>query len=258
MTASRGLPHFIFLSLVLLCFYLPLFVLVIFSFNSRAFPSGWDHFTLQWYQALFKDAELWYSFANSFIVALGSTALCIFLTSCMLYFVSRGGRIRKMIPLFYGNLLFPETAIAVGLVTYFSLMNIPLGLFTIIIAHSIMGLGFMIPVLYVKFQDIDKRILEASHMLGASFMQTFSKVVLPLLRPAMIATGLMVFIISFDDFVFAYFCAGTNAQTLSLFLVATLRYGVSPNINALASILLLFTTILVAIFLVFRKKEKYL
>jgi spermidine/putrescine transport system permease protein len=254
---NRFLPHF-FLSIALLFFYIPLSILVTFSFNTHAFPSPWDQFTLKWYHALFNDGELWSSFFNSCLVSISSTSLCILLTTCMLFFLSKGGRIKHMISLFYGNLLFPETVIAVALVGFFSALHISLGLVTIIIAHSVVGLGLMIPTLFLKYQDIDQRILEASQMLGASSFQTFYKIVLPLLRPALIATGLMVFIISFDDFILSYFCAGTGVETLSLFLVSTLRYGVSPNINALASLLLIFTALLVALFLSIKQEKRIL
>lgn len=248
----------IFLTLTLLFLYFPIVVLVIFSFNAKVFPSPWHSFTLEWYYKLFSNNELWLSFSNSCIVATGSTFICLLLSICMLYFLSKGGRVEKMIPLFYGNLVIPETVLAIGLINYFTLLHIPLGLLTIIVAHSIVGLGFVIPILYVRYRDLDPKIFEASRVLGASYFETFTRITLPLMRPTLIAAGLMIFMISFDDFILSYFCSGTSQQTLSLFLVSSIRYGISPIINALASILLLFTMTLLLLFFSLKQRTRIL
>ncbi|MBS0585055.1 MAG: ABC transporter permease [Verrucomicrobia bacterium] len=238
--------------------YLPMLVLLIFSFNAKAFPAPWDHFTLHWYYELFAHKELWRSFGNSCLIAIVTTFFCLTLSIFMIYYLSKGGRIKKMLPLFYGNLIVPETILGVSLISYFTLLNVPLGLFPIIIAHSIVGLGFMIPVLYVRYRDIDNNIFEASRVLGASSLQTFIWITLPLMRPALLTTGLILFILSFDDFILAYFCSGPSVQTLSLFLVSSIRYHISPVVNALASLLFLLTALFVLIFSSIRKKEKIL
>jgi len=238
--------------------YLPIIILFIFSFNSRTFPSPWESFTTHWYKQLFLESEIWLSLLNSFIVAISSTSICLILAIFMLYFLSKGGKIDKYIPLFYGNLVIPETVLAVGLLSYFSFLHIPLGLTTIVIAHSIVGLGLSIPMLYLYYREIDPKIFEASLNLGATHWQTFTRLVLPLMRPTFISSGLIIFILSFDDFVLAYFCSGSSAQTLSLFLVSSIRYGISPVINALASVLLLLTITLVVIFFSFKKRTRIL
>lgn len=237
-------------------FYLPLLVLVAFSFNARPFPAPWSHFTLEWYKELFFAQELWESFFNSFIVASSSTLLCLMLTMFLLYLLSRVRTLGNWPSLFYGNLIIPETVLGVGLLSYFTLLHIPLGLSTIIIAHTVLGLGFSIPILFIRFSEIDHRIFEASRVLGASSSQTFFRVALPLMRPTLFATGLMIFIISFDDFVLSYFCSGTSAQTLSLFLVASIRYGISPVINAFASILLILIILLASLFFSFKNRTR--
>lgn len=255
----RSFPR-ILSSLFLFCsffiIYLPIAVLVAFSFNSRAFPAPWDHFTFDWYKKLFAYAELWESFWNSLVVASSSTLLCLLLSTCLLYLLSKKSYITRWLPLFYGNIVIPETVLAVGLLSYFSLLNIPLGLHTIIVGHTVIGLGFAIPILFVRFQDLDRRIFEASKVLGATSLQTFFRITLPLMRPTLMTTALMIFIISFDDFILAYFCSGATAQTLSLFLVASIRYSVSPSINALASILLLLTTLLTVIFFSLKQRAR--
>lgn len=247
-------PIFLFTTFGFL--YLPLFVLIAFSFNSKSFPAPWERFTFEWYKELFSSYALWDSFFNSCVVASTSTFLCLLLTIFLLYFLSRAKTLGNWSTLFYGNLIIPETVLGVGLLSYFTLIGMPLGIPTIVIAHTVLGLGFSIPILFIRFSEIDHRIFEASRVLGASASQTFFRVALPLMRPTLFAAGLMIFIISFDDFVLSYFCSGTSAQTLSLFLVASIRYGISPVINAFASILLILIVLLASLFFSFKKEAR--
>jgi len=247
----------LFLFLVFFFLYLPIIILLVFSFNTREFPAPWEGFSLKWYYELFHTPEIWVAFFNSCIVGIASTFICLTLAVFMIYFLASGGKIGKFIPIFYGNLIIPETVLAVGLLSYFSLMHIPLGLLTIIVAHTLVGLGFTIPILYIRYRELDPKIFEASQTLGASHKQTFTKISLPLMTPALIATGLVTFILSFDDFILAYFTSGSSL-TLSLYLLSSIRYGISPIINALASILLIITCTLVFLFFSLKTKTRIL
>jgi spermidine/putrescine transport system permease protein len=142
----------------------------------------------------------------------------------------------------------PEVVLGVGLLTFFVLCSVPLGLMTLIVAHTVLGLGFAVPLINGRFAELDIRLVEASLDLGATVHQTFFSIIVPLLRPTIIAAGLLVFIISFDDFVLSYFCSGTSVQTLSLYLLSMLRTGISPTMNALSTLLLLLSSILVFVF----------
>lgn len=236
--------------------YLPILVLLIFSFNSGSFPSPWTGFSWQWYEELFTARHLWIAFSNSCIVAISSTALSLFLSTCLIFYAAQGGKIRKYLALYYGNVVIPETVLAVALLGFFTLASIPLGLNTLVIAHTVLGLGFSIPILYARYHEMDKRMIEASLVLGASSIQTFFKVILPLLRPSLIATGMLVFIISFDDFILAYFCTGSSAQTLSLYIMSMLRTGVSPVVNALSAVLLALSSIFCLIFFSLKSRAR--
>lgn len=228
--------------------YFPILILIIFSFNTKNFPSPWEQFTFKWYRELFHSSALWLSFTNSLIVAVCSTSLSLLMGVFLIYFRAQGGRIQKALPLFYGNLIIPETMLAISLLSYFTFFEIKLGMPTLVVAHTVLGLGFVIPIVYTRFLQLDRRLNEASEALGASSIQTFFKITLPLLKPTLFATGLLIFILSFDDFILSYFCAGTSIQTLSLYLLSTLRSGVSPVVNALSTILLLLSGILVMLF----------
>ncbi len=247
----RVLPQFLsYLSVVLtyLFLYAPIVVLVTYSFNSKGFPSKWDHFTLKWYYELFRDSDIWRSFFISLSIATLSTFSSILMAVSLVFYHFIGGRVGKGMPLFYANLVFPETVLGISLMSYFVLLRIPLGLQTLIVSHTILGLGFVIPVMYMRYRQLDPRIVEASLILGATKPQTFFRIILPLLRPTIIASGLMIFILSFDDFALSYFCAGTHIQTLSLHLLSMIRVGIQPTMNALSSILLILTSFLVVIF----------
>ena len=228
--------------------YVPLIVLVVFSFNTERFPSPWKSFTFKWYEQLFQSVYLWKAFGNSLIVASFATAISLIAGVFLVFYAAQGGRIGKFLGLFYGNLIIPETVLAVSLLSFFSTISIPLGLTTLVIAHTVLGLGFVIPIVYARFLELDSRLTEASLVLGANPIQTFFKVTLPLLRPTLITTALLVFIVSFDDFILSYFCAGSSAQTLSLYIVSMLRSGVSPVVNALSTLLLFLSSLLVLFF----------
>lgn len=228
--------------------YIPIIILVVFSFNKAPFPSPWVGFTTMWYHELYHSSHLWHAFINSLIVATSSMILSLLLGILLTLYSVQGAQIDRLLTFFYGTLVVPEVVLAVGLLSFFTFFNIPLGLPTLIVAHTVLGLGFVIPIVYSRFLELDRNLIEASLDLGATTRQTFFKITLPLLRPALIAASLLVFIISFDDFVLSYFCAGSTAQTLSLYLLSMLRAGVSPVINALSTLLLVFSSLLVLIF----------
>ena len=236
--------------------YVPIIVLLVFSFNTEGFPSPWKGFTWKWYIELFNSPYLWQAFHNSFIVAIFSTAISVVTGTLLIFYTAQGGKIGKYLVLFYGNIIIPETVLAVSLLGFFSLVSIPLGLTTLILSHTVLGLGFVIPIVYAKFQELDYRLTEASLVLGATPLQTFFKVTLPLLFPTLVTSALLVFVISFDDFILSYFCAGSSSQTLSLYILSMIRSGVSPIVNALSAVLLVFSSLLVWIFFSLRTRTR--
>lgn len=251
MKDKKALPQYANILIVIttyLFLYIPIIVLFAFSFNSKAFPASWDSFTMKWYEELFSSNELWESLTNSFLVAILSTTISLTMGILLIFFRASGGKISRFLPMFYGNLIIPETVLAVSLLTFFSIFSVPLGLPTVVASHAVIGLGFVIPILYTRYLDLDPKLKEASLILGASPIKTFFKITLPLLRPSLISTGLLIFIISFDDFIITYFCSGTSFQTLSLFLFSTIRTGISPVVNALSAFLLVLSGIFAILF----------
>lgn len=237
----------LWVALTYLFLYIPLFVLTIFSFNNQMFPYQWVGFTWKWYQELLISSEILHATKNSLIV--GCIAVVLSLTLSLLFVIwTTRNKHAGLMAIFYPNLVVPEIILAVGLLSFFIFFNVPFGLVTLIVGHTLLGLGYAIPIIYQRFQSLDQRMIEASLSLGATHRQTFFKIVLPLLTPALVAAGLLVFILSLDDFLIAFFCAGSTAQTLSLYIFSMIRSGVSPVVNALATVMLLVSSLLVMIF----------
>lgn len=234
-------------ALTFLFIYTPIMVLILFSFNKVAFPYRWVGFSWHWYIELLGSEEIWSVVKNSCIVAACSVILSLTM-GILLVFYTLQSKLRHCLSLFYANLLFPEIMVAVGLLLLFTFFSIPTGLISLIAGHTVLGLGYVVPILSARFAEIDPALIEASLDLGASINQTFLRVIVPLFIPALVAAGLLVFVISFDDFLIAFFCAGTESQTLPLYIFATIRTGISPILNALSTLLLLLSSLLVLIF----------
>jgi spermidine/putrescine transport system permease protein len=235
------LPSFVFCTYLFL--YLPIIVLVVYSFNASGFLGVWSHFSLRWYHELFSSDEIWLAFLYSTVVALSSAVLSVILSVGLV--CGSKYSFSWLRSLFYINIFIPDVVLAVGLLTLFSYFFIPLGLMTLIVGHTVLGLGFSVPVIIARFNELDDRLVEASRDLGASSSYTFFHVVLPFLLPAIIVSFLLVVIASFDDFLITFFCAGSSIQTLSLYIFAMIRVGISPIVNALSTIMLLVNIVLV-------------
>ena len=248
--------HGLLIALTYLFLWVPIIVLFVFSFNTEGFPSPWKGFTWHWYKELIHSVYLWKAFSNSLIVALSSTLISVLMSIFLIFFATQGGKVGRYLSLFYGSIIIPETVLAVSLLGFFSLVSISLGLTTLIVGHTVLGLGYVIPIVYARFLELDYRLTEASLVLGATPIQTFFKVTLPLLRPSLITSALLIFIISFDDFILTYFCAGSSVQTLSLYILSMIRSGVSPVVNALSALLLFISSLMALIYFNLNSRSK--
>ena len=234
--------------------YTPIIVLVIFSFNRSPFSYKWSEFSLHWYYKLFESIDLVNAMYNSVVVASASMFLSLLLAVCFVFFKKRG-QFSNFLFLFYGGLGVPEVVLAVGLLTLFYLFSVPFGLPTIIAGHTVIGLGYTIPIIQSNFTALDNCFTEASCDLGATHWQTLRFIILPLLRPALLAGGLLVFIVSLDDFVIAFFNASGSTQTLPIYIFSMVRSGATPMINALSTLLIAVTSIGVLIFSLLNVKK---
>lgn len=243
-----------FTILIYLFLYIPIAILIIYSFNNSSVPYIWEGFSLRWYRELFSSFEILQALKNSLIVAFSAMSLSLIM-GVLFVFYSTKNNLSKLLVLFYGNLAAPEIILAVSLLSFFSLFSIPLGLTTLIVGHTLIGLGYVIPVVQSRFSELDKRFTEASLDLGATQNQTFVRIILPLLSPALLAAGLLVFIISLDDFIVSFFTSGGSTQTLPIYIFSMVRSGATPVVNALSTLLLVISSIAVVLFSLVQVKK---
>lgn len=236
-----------FTACVYLFLYLPIAILIVFSFNEGIYSIDWLGFSIKWYSAVFNSPEAVTALANSLIVAVFAVILSVSFGSCYVFYGPQVG-LHKIASFFYLSLAVPEIVLAAGLLSMFVMLGVPCGLITLIIAHTILGLGFVIPVVSARLQELDRRLLEASYDLGATKFQTFRYIVLPFLSPSLIASALLVFILSLDDFILSFFCSGPSTQTLPVYLFALIRAGASPMVNVISTLMLMVSATVVAIF----------
>lgn len=241
--------------LIYLFLYIPIFVLIVFSFNSLASTSAWGGFSLRWYYEVFNSVDILNALKNSLIVATCATVLSLSMGVLFVFYSSKSF-LSRLLVLFYANLAAPEIVLAVGLLTFFSFFSIPLGLCSLIAGHTLIGLGYVIPLVQTRFEDLDYRYTEASLDLGATPGQTFMRVILPLLLPAVMASGILVFIISLDDFVLSFFTSGGSTQTLPIYIFSVIRSGATPVVNAVSTVLLVISSMAVLLYSLLTVKKR--
>jgi spermidine/putrescine transport system permease protein len=235
--------------LVLLFFYLPILLLIGNSFNTSRFGTSWQGFSWKWYELLFRRDDLWIALKNSLLVAccasLGAMILGTSAAFALHHFRSRlqtQHQILLTLPL-----VLPEILIGMALLSLFVAIRLPLGLFTVGLAHVTFCLSYVALVVQARLQDFDFSVMEAARDLGATRSQAFFRVLLPLLAPGILAGGLLAFTLSIDDFVVTFFVSGAGSDTLPLKINSMIRHSKElPVINALSSLLLLLTFLLVA------------
>ena len=230
---------------VLAFFYLPLGVLMLFSFNSNK-SMLWEGFSLTWYQTLFCNSPLlWKAFGNSILIAgLSAAAATVIGTIGAIGVYWYNIKIKKAIQaMAFIPLFVPEIILGVSLLIFFACIGLPLSLFTIFLAHTTFNLPFVFMIIMSRLDEFDNAIIEAAYDLGATEWQTLIKVIIPIAFPGILVSFLMSMTLSLEDFVITFFVAGPGSTTLPLYIYSMIRFGVSPVVNA-ASVILLISTIL--------------
>ncbi len=227
--------------------YLPIVILIVFSFNASRYVGVWRGFTLQWYRALFTNEAIGAALRNSLIVAAASAFIATVLGTMVAIGLERYRfRLRALVDgLLYLPIIIPDIAMAVMLLLFFVLSRISLGLWTIIIAHVAFNISYVALVVRARLAYFDVSLEEAAQDLYANEWQTFRRVTLPLLMPGIIGGGLLAFTLSLDDFVITFFVAGPGATTLPLRVYSMIKLGVTPEINALSALMLVVSVVLV-------------
>jgi spermidine/putrescine transport system permease protein len=231
------------LTVALAFLFLPLVVIVIYSFNS-AKGMAWSGFSLDWYRMLFFDSpKLWSSFSNSLTIAFSSALVATVLGTLASIGVNwyrfRGRTYIQTIS--FLPMILPEVIIGISMLIFFSAVNVPLGMFTIFIAHATFCLPFVFLMVLARLDEFDFSIIEAAHDLGASERQTLFRVIIPAIMPGILSGFLMSITMSLEDFVITFFVSGPGSTTLPLYVFSMVRYGISPVINALSLVMILGT-----------------
>jgi spermidine/putrescine transport system permease protein len=237
----------LYLSLVYAFLYIPILVVVIYSFNNATRSLIWHGFTLDWYRYLLQDRGLlivaWHSLIIGICAATIGSIIATIAASSLYRYKFFGKKLLH--GLLFILIVMPDIVMATSLLMLYSLFNIPLGFWTLLLAHITLCVPFITIIIYSRMTSLNKFIFEAAKDLGASDATIFKKILLPLLWPGILSGWLIGFTLSLDDVIISYFVTGPGFQILPLKIYSLVRMGVKPEINALCTILLLLTLLIV-------------
>ena len=244
--------------LVYVFLYGPIAIVVVFAFNGGRQVLNWEGFSTRWFGEALADPTITEPFRNSLLVAAGNALIASALGTTLALALSRM-RTAVRVPidaLAYMTLVTPEIVFGISALIFFAQLGVPLGLKTILVSHVVFNTSVVALVVRARFVGMGQTLEEASYDLGAVPLATFRQVTLPGLDPAILAGGLLAFTFSFDDFITSFFVSGAGTTTLPLRIFSSLRFGVSPIVNAAAVMILALTLVAIVIaYLVLRRTE---
>ena len=257
----------IYVAVLTVITYVPILLTVIYSFNESKSSVQWTGFSLKWYEELFRDREIKEALLNSLILAGASSFFAVVLGTLGAIGVwkmsEKPQRYRgfqringvmgyiTMLPI-----MIPEIILGMVFLAVFSFMNLPFGMLTLIIAHTTFCVPYVFSMVKARLVGMDKSLAEAALDMGASPVQVFWDITLPLIMPGVLSGMMLAFAMSFDDVVISIFVTGAKVNTLPVKIYTKLKTGVTPEINALATMMLLVTLILLVVSRIIRKKWK--
>jgi spermidine/putrescine transport system permease protein len=237
--------------------FAPLVVVVLFSFNAERSVQNFGGFSLQWYEAFLESESLRGSLVASLEIALATMLVATVLGTLLAFGLVRAhtrlassANVLMLVPL-----VTPEIVAGVSALLLFSQLGMRLSLLTIVIAHITFSISYVTVVVRARLATLNPEVEQAALDLGATRWQTFRLVVLPALWPAVLAAGLLVFALSFDDFVLSFFTTGESPQPLPVRIYSAIRFGVTPTINAIGTLMLTISLAVVALALVLQRER---
>ena len=248
-----------YVGLVMFFLYVPIIVLIVYSFNENKSRGVWTGFSLKWYRELFHNEIILQSLSNTLFIAVVSSILATLLgTAAAIGIFSMGRKARSLVMnVTYFPIINPEIVMGVSLMLLFAMCNISLGYLTLIIAHVTFCTPYVILNVMPKLRQMDNHIYEAALDLGCSPMQAFGKVIIPEIMPGILSGLMMSFTYSLDDFIISYFVSSSTSQTLPITIYSMTRRKVSPEINALSAIIFVVVlVILIAVNVYGARQEK--
>ena len=238
---SNKVLNNICLWLVFIFLFLPIVVLIIFSFNTSRLNIVFEGFTFRWYKELFQNRVLIEALVNTLIVGVVSTLISTVIGTISAYGLKKYDFKGKKIinELLYIPVVIPEIVLGIALLSIYSFFKLELGMFSLILSHIAFSIPFVIINVNSAIESMNSNIEEAAADLGASKIKTFFYVVLPSLLPGILSGAELAFTLSMDDVVISYFTAGPDSNTLPLQIFSMIKSGVTPDVNALITLLLL-------------------
>lgn len=246
----------IYMGIIFLFLYAPIIVLIVFSFNKSKSRGQWGGFTLDWYFDLFKDRQIREALYYTILIAVLSTLISTVVGTIAALGINNMAKFKRNVVLNINNLpvLNPDIVTGVALMTLFISVKIQLGFITMLIAHIVFSIPYVILAVLPKLRQLNKHTAEAALDLGATPAYAMRKVIIPEIMPGIVSGALIAFTLSIDDFVISFFTAGTSATNLSILIYSMAKRGVKPTINALST--LMFVVVLILMLIVNKKKDK--
>ncbi|GAA0366682.1 ABC transporter permease [Bacillus horti] len=238
----------IYLALVFVILYIPIFYLIFYSFNSAGTMYGFEEFTFEWYEEVLQDTRIWIIVLNTLIIALLSAAISTILGvigALAIMYVKRRRTQNTLLSLNNVLIVSPDVIIGASFLILFTMIGIQLGFVSVLLSHIAFSVPIVVLLVLPKLQEMSPTLVDAARDLGASWWQVLSKVILPFISPGIFAGFFMALTYSLDDFAVTFFVTGNGFSTLSVEIYSMARRGISPTISALTTILFLFTILLV-------------
>ncbi|MDR2649035.1 MAG: ABC transporter permease [Clostridiales bacterium] len=236
----------IYVALVLFVMYLPIFQVIIYSFNENKLTSVWGGFSLRWYGDLFRDRSMFEALRNSIVLAIISAVLAAVIGTLGAVGMSRaklrGAAVMEYIATL--PIMVPEIILGMVFLAFFSLIRLPFGMVTLVIAHTAFCVPYILLLVKARLAGMDKNYVEAARDLGAGELRAFFDITLPMIVPAVVSGMLLAVAMSLDDVIISVFVTGVNTNTLPIKIYTQIKTGVTPKTNALCTILFLFTIIM--------------
>ncbi|MCI7254517.1 MAG: ABC transporter permease [Oscillospiraceae bacterium] len=245
----------VYLALGLVIIYLPIALVILYSFNESKISSVWGGFSLKWYRTLFADKAMFQALGNSLILGLSaSLAAGVVGTLGAVGFDRVRPRSRRLIEYLTSlPLMTPEIILGMVFMAFFGMLGIPFGMGTLILSHTTFCIPYVFMLVQARLVGMDRSLAEAARDLGAGERQVFFTITLPLLLPAIVSGMLLSFAMSLDDVIISLFVTGVNVNTLPIKVYTALKTGVTPEINALCTLLLAATLLLVGLSMLWSK-----
>jgi spermidine/putrescine transport system permease protein len=247
-----------YIFLIFAFLYLPIAVLMVYSFNASRSRGVWGGFTLDWYVELFRDRAIMSSLYSTLIIGISSAVIATIIgtLAAMGIHNSRGWQKRLVMNVTYLPVLNPEIVTAISLMILFVFAKIRLGYVTLLLAHITFNIPYVILSVLPKLRQLNKHLYEAALDLGATPAQALWKVILPEIMPGIVTGFLLAFTLSIDDFVISFFTTGSGVSTLSITIYSMSRQGIRPTINALSTVMFTFVLVLLVIVNVRQAREQ--